>query len=88
MRFYINGKLDMSAAMFTATTLNGLPLVLGYTAAGSADHFIGKMDDVSVWSIALPHDDIVKNAFRRLAGNEPGMIVMYNITGLTGRDAV
>jgi len=84
VRFYINGKLDMLAAMFTATALNDLPLVFGTAAAGNADHFVGKMDDVSVWSIALPHDDIVKNAFRRFAGNERGLIGYYSFNEGSG----
>lgn len=75
VRFYINGKLDVSIAMFSTTAQNSLNIRFGYSAAGSADYFVGKMDDISIWGRALSEEEIIVSPWKRFAGDEIGMPV-------------
>jgi len=74
VKIYVNGFLDVSSPMFASVKSSSLPVHFGRTASGSGDAFVGKIDDVSIWNIALDEVAINRYAFSRMYGNEKGLI--------------
>lgn len=53
IKIYVNGFLDVSSPMFATTKTNTFPIHLGGDPANEDEMFLGRIDDVSLWSIPL-----------------------------------
>jgi hypothetical protein len=76
----------------TATTQKGsltdqATLILGSTL-NDQNHFIGLMDEVRIWNVARTEAEIAATMYRRLAGNEPGLVAYWRFDDRGGVTAV
>lgn len=79
-KIYVDGVLD-GVGMWNGTSGSGPAigeLDLGYPS------FSGDMDEVTLWSGALPQSQIQTNKNRRLTGNEAGLVAYYRCDEASG----
>lgn len=48
------------------------------------DTFVGKLDDISLWNVALDETTIRRYAFERMAGNEKGLLGYWSFNEGSG----
>lgn len=75
---YVNGVLVGTSTFAGAIGADSDPLRIGnYYVPGY--HFMGKMDDVSIWSEALGPSQLVAMSSGELTGTEPNLVAYYNM---------
>lgn len=83
LRLYINGELGAE----TATTGNPLKVLTGPDpglAVGNfqsrvwPNMFVGMIDEVRIWKVALTQAQIQQNMYKELSGKEPGLVAYWD----------
>ena len=81
--FYKNGvRQSTKAGMMMPGRWAGFQL-----GAAGGNWIDGQMAEVRIWNQALPDADIQHNMFRRLAGNEPGLVACWPLAEGSGNVA-
>ncbi|MYB65216.1 LamG domain-containing protein [Candidatus Poribacteria bacterium] len=58
MRLYQDGVEVLSAATTGTIDTNDVPVAIGRNSEGNREHYIGRVDEVVIWSTALDEDEI------------------------------
>ena len=82
IKVYVDGIMENSVLGSGDATDSGQSITIGYRDGGYK--FTGKIDEVRIWNIAREADDIPKNMYKQLTGNESGLIAYYNFNNGTG----
>jgi hypothetical protein len=89
MRFYANGRLvgeHTNTASFAQ--LGGGRSLIGRGMGNRTDQdFAGEIDEFRVWSYRRTPAQIQQDMFKQLAGNEPGLVHLWNFDDGTANDA-
>lgn len=73
---------------FTSQNFLGMSKWKASEAENNLDEeFHGQMDEVRAWNLARSEDQIRGDMFRRLNGNEPGLLGLWNFDDGTARDS-
>ncbi|MEQ9301611.1 MAG: LamG-like jellyroll fold domain-containing protein, partial [Cyclobacteriaceae bacterium] len=92
IKIYVNG-IDMTGTPTVdgapGSTLfdNSLPFLLGTLTGGSGtntNHFVGRLDEARVWSVARTESEIQNNLFKEVVGNDTGLEAYYRFDEFTG----
>lgn len=94
MRLYLNGVL-VGTSEYTgsfSSVGNGQNNLLGRAnwknqPGPFRPDLKGQMDDVRVWSIARPQEEIRRTMFTNLTGHEPGLVGLWNFNDGTPNDS-
>lgn len=57
-KIYLNGALLNSSSVSSSLVADDRPLTIGVETVGSTEYFIGKLDDLRVYNIALSESEI------------------------------
>ncbi|TFH01296.1 MAG: LamG domain-containing protein [Calditrichales bacterium] len=80
---YINGRLAGQESIVASPQPSTDPLTLGLTLRGDnlgiEDFFQGKMYDVRIWNIPRSQEEIQNKMYRKLAGDENGLVANWNL---------
>ena len=83
---YLDGQLvDSRDAADVPIPVHGSPLHFG-AFQGSAEFAKGQLDEISVWNRALSSEEVGRNWFRRLSGNEDGLVGYWTFDEGTAED--
>lgn len=77
-RLFVDGTAEATAAMPTNTSATG-ELVVGSTVTGQNKPATGTFDEVRIWSVARSEADLRATMRTRLTGNEPGLVLYYDM---------
>ncbi len=80
---YIDGVLQGTQA-FTSMDRNDAPVWLGNNSDHPDRWFNGKMDEVRIWNTARSEKEIRDHMHRGLNGDEPGLLVCYDMDAAGG----
>ena len=58
MKLYYNGELKVETAATGRIDTNDVPLSIGRNSEGDREHYIGLIDEVGIWSVALDESEI------------------------------
>ena len=70
MRLYYDGEVETDGAAKGKIDTNDVPVSIGRNSEGNREHYIGRVDEVAIWSVALTQDE-VKEAMDRVYAVEP-----------------
>jgi hypothetical protein len=91
MRLYLDGKLvGINTNAQTSYTNNTLPRSLfGRCSFATLPRLAGEMDEVRIWRMARTPEQIRENIARKLAGDEDGLLGLWNFDdpAQPGRDS-
>lgn len=77
LRLYVDGKLDRENTDFTGNiTLNGGGVTVG--SRSGTDALDANIDELRFWSTVRTEEQIQKNMYQKLAGNETGLAAYYS----------
>jgi signal transduction histidine kinase/CheY-like chemotaxis protein/ligand-binding sensor domain-containing protein len=86
MKLYLNGALvDSNSFTGSLSNLKGIHNYLGKANWGGR-LFKGQMDEVCVWNVARTEGQIRETMSRKLSGQEPGLVGLWNFDDGTARD--
>lgn len=77
LKVYVNGKLDATNTETRTIGNNDLDLFIGADAAASSYFYSGQIDELGIWSVALPRQDIEDHFNSPYTGNEEGLELYY-----------
>jgi signal transduction histidine kinase/CheY-like chemotaxis protein len=91
-KLFKNGVLVAQSAYpgSFAAIQNGQQFRLGRSVVATELPFAGQLDEVRIWSTARSEREIRETMFRRLTGQEPGLMALWNFEDVTNgvvRDA-
>ncbi len=91
MKLYLNGEVvALSTNVASLADIRGVQtnrLGRGLTLSAIDQDFQGQLDEVRVWNYQRTPEQIRKNMNRRLAGNEPGLVGLWNFEDGRASDA-
>ena len=94
MKLYVNGRLAAPIISEEKESLSvmgkdGSFMLGGHAWNGDAAPFDGQLDEVRVWNVERTVEQIRENLSKRLTGNEPGLVGLWNFDDPVnpGRDA-
>ena len=70
MRLYHDGEVEGEGDATGTIDTNDVPVSIGRNSEGNREHYIGRVDEVAIWSVALTQDEIQK-AMARVYAVEP-----------------
>ena len=70
MKLYYDGEVKVEADAKGKIDTNDVPVSIGRNSEGNREHYIGRIDEVAIWSVALTQDEIQK-AMDRVYAVEP-----------------
>jgi hypothetical protein len=70
MKLYYNGEVEVEGDAKGKIDKNDVPVSIGRNSEGNREHYIGRVDEVAIWSVALTEDEIQK-AMDRVYAVEP-----------------
>ena len=70
MKLYYDGEVEVEGAAKGKIDTNDVPVSIGRNSEGNREHYIGRVDEVAIWSVALTQDEIQK-AMDRVYAVEP-----------------
>jgi hypothetical protein len=90
MSFYVNGLLvgqHTNTASFA--TIGGGTNVLGHSLTGRTtdQDFCGQIDELRIWNYCRTADQVRADMYKRLVGDESGLVHLWNFDDGTTRDA-
>ncbi len=77
MKIYINGKLDATGQLSRSIGKNDYDLYIGSDVATSNFFYSGQIDELGIWDVALPRQDIEDHFNQEFIGNEDGLKLYY-----------
>ena len=93
-KLYVNGSLVASNTSVITLGYDTNPLLIGAdynNQSLSSSFFAGKIDEVSLWNVALSQATIQANMSKQLVGNESGLAAYYKLdegSGFTAHDSM
>ena len=60
MKLYYNGEVEVEGDANGTIDTNDVPVSIGRNSEGSREHYIGSIDEVAIWSVALSDDEVQK----------------------------
>ena len=83
-KLYIDGILDATDFSYTRGVLTLDQTSIGAVLRGSpSHHFLGQIDEMSLWNIALAPEELRANMYRTLSGDESGLISYWQFNDST-----
>ena len=70
MVLYYNGEVEVDGDAKGKIDTNDVPVSIGRNSEGDREHYIGRVDEVAIWSVALTQDE-VQMAMDRVYAVEP-----------------
>ena len=70
MKMYYDGEVEVEGDAKGKIDTNDVPVSIGRNSEGNREHYIGLVDEVAIWSVALDKDEIQK-AMDRVYAIEP-----------------
>ena len=70
MKLYYDGEMKVEQDAKGKIDTNDVPVSVGRNSEGSREHYIGLIDDVAIWNVALDEDEI-NQAMDRVYAVEP-----------------
>lgn len=70
MVLYYDGEVEVEGNAKGKIDTNDVPVSIGRNSEGSREHYIGRVDEVAIWSVALDQDE-VQQAMDRVYDVEP-----------------
>ena len=70
MKMYYNGEVEVEGDAKGKIDTNDVPVSIGRNSEGNREHYIGRVDEVAIWSVALDEDEI-QQAMDRVYAVEP-----------------
>ena len=70
MKIYYNGKVEVEGDATGTIDTNDVPVSIGRNSEGNREHYIGRVDEVAIWSVALNEAEI-NEAMSRVFAVEP-----------------
>ena len=70
MKLYYDGEVEVEGDAKGKIDKNDVPVSIGRNSEGNREHYIGRVDEVAIWSVALTEDEIQK-AMDRVYAVEP-----------------
>ncbi len=70
MVLYYDGEVEVEGTAKGKIDTNDVPVSIGRNSEGSREHYIGRVDEVAIWSVALDQDE-VQQAMDRVYDVEP-----------------
>ena len=58
MKLYYNGEVEVEGDAQGTIDTNDVPVSIGRNSEGEREHYIGRIDEVAIWSVALDEDEI------------------------------
>ena len=58
MKLYYNGEVEVEGGAKGKIDTNDVPVSIGRNSEGNREHYIGRVDEVAIWSVALDQDEI------------------------------
>ena len=58
MKLYYNGEVEVEGDAKGKIDTNDVPVSIGRNSEGNREHYIGSVDEVAIWSVALDQDEI------------------------------
>lgn len=58
MKLYYNGEVEVEGDATGTIDTNDVPVSVGRNSEGEREHYIGRIDEVAIWSVALDQDEI------------------------------
>ena len=68
MKLYYNGELEAEMAATGKIDTNDVPLSIGRNSEGDKEHYIGLIDEVAIWNVALDESEI-RQVMRGILGD-------------------
>ena len=77
-KLFINGVEQATTGSFQITSL-AAPLVIGDYTSGTLTHFYfkGAIDEIRVWNVARPQNQIQSTIYQQLVGTEDNLLAYY-----------
>jgi hypothetical protein len=60
MKLYYDGEVKVEVDASGKIDTNDVPVSVGRNSEGNREHYIGRIDEVAIWSVALDEDEIQK----------------------------
>lgn len=70
MKLYYNGEIEVEGNAKGKIDTNDVPVSIGRNSEGNREHYIGRVDEVAIWSVALDQGEI-QEAMDRVYAVEP-----------------
>ena len=70
MKLYYDGEMKVEQDAKGKIDTNDVPVSVGRNSEGNREHYIGRIDEVAIWSVALDEDEI-QEAMDRVYAVEP-----------------
>ena len=58
MKLYYNGEVEVEGDATGTIDTNDVPVSIGRNSEGEREHYIGRIDEVAIWSVALDESEI------------------------------
>ena len=58
MKLYYNGEVEVEGDATGTIDTNDVPVSIGRNSEGEREHYIGRIDEVAIWSVALNEEEI------------------------------
>ena len=85
LNIWLDGQhIDYLIVPTHATAGNTLPLDIGRNGPTTGKYWIGKLDDVRIWSIARAGVDITRDYKTQLSGPQPSLVANWNFDDGSG----
>jgi hypothetical protein len=81
---YINGRAIITQALTGMLNLTSDPLFIGSKDSWPSDGFIGQLDEVRLWNVARTAQEIHRDMYRELTGDEAGLVGYWRFNEANG----
>jgi len=88
LKFYVNGVLKVTTLNAGTITASSSPIYIGASAAFGGRGFIGGIDEVSIWNIALTQTVINNTKDYFLKSNEDALVAYYHLNQTPGTEII
>ncbi len=58
MKLYYDGEVKVETDAKGKIDTNDVPVSIGRNSEGHREHYVGLIDDVAIWSVALTEDEV------------------------------
>ena len=58
MKLYYNGEVEVEGDAQGTIDTNDVPVSIGRNSEGEREHYIGRINEVAIWSVALTEEEI------------------------------